>query len=167
MTEKGAAGKWDRNTQGIKAAAERKRQEAFAKAEEAIKTLVRDKKPINFESVAETAGVTRAWLYKQPDLRNRIEHLRSQRSAAKSIPRNQQASDSSKDAIIKTLRLRIKKLEAENQELRRQVEVAYGLAHADMVASLEAEVADLRRQNNHLMRLLTESRAKNELYEKQ
>jgi len=35
-------------------------------------------------------------------------------------------SDASKDAIIATLRDRVKRLEAENRELRAQLEVAYG-----------------------------------------
>jgi hypothetical protein len=36
--------------------------------------------------------------------------------------------------------------------------VAYGLAQADLVQTLEAENKDLQKQNQHLMRLLTEAR---------
>ena len=117
---------WKRNTDGIKAAAQRKSQDAFARTEKAIQTLIREQKPINFESVAKEAGVTRVWLYKQPDVRGRIESLRAQQCPKKAVPKAQSASDDSKDAMIKALRLRVKKLESENRELREQVEFAYG-----------------------------------------
>jgi hypothetical protein len=150
---------WERNTSGIKAAAQKKRQDAFEKTENAIKTLIREKKPINFESIAQTAGVTRVWLYNQPELRGRIETLRAQQSPKKSIPKSQSASDASKDTIIKTLRQRLRKIEEENKELQKRIEVAYGMAQVDFVDFLEAENKDLQKQNQHLMKLLTQARA--------
>jgi hypothetical protein len=47
----------DRNTDGLKAAAQKKRAEAIARTESAISQLIKDKKPINFEAVANAAGV--------------------------------------------------------------------------------------------------------------
>jgi uncharacterized protein len=79
--------------------------------------------------------VTRVWLHKQLGLRSRIETLRAQKSLQKSIPQNQKASASSKDGLIKTLQQRIKKIKSENQELRKQIEVAYGITQADTAVS--------------------------------
>jgi hypothetical protein len=41
-------------------------------------------------------------------------------------PALERRSEASKDAIIATLRERLKRVEAENRELRAQLEVAYG-----------------------------------------
>jgi Family of unknown function (DUF6262) len=158
MAKEGAYLGWGRNTEGIKAAAQKKRQESLNKTDEAIKVLIKTQKPINFESVAQAAGVTRQWIYREPELRRRIETLREQQSPKKAIPKNQSASDASKDAIIKTLRQRLRKAEDENKELQKRIEVAYGMAQADLVESLEAENKDLQKQNQQLMRLLTEAR---------
>ncbi len=158
MAKEGAYLGWQRNTEGIKSSAQKKRQDAFDKTDEAIKVLIKTQKPINFEAVAQAAGVTRQWLYNQPELKNRIETLRAQQTPKKSIPQSQSASDASKDAIIKTLRQRLRKAEDDNKELQKRIEVAYGMAQADLVESLESEVKDLQKQNQHLMRLLTEAR---------
>jgi Family of unknown function (DUF6262) len=145
----------------IKTAAYRKRQDSFDKTDEAIKSLIKNKKPINFESVAQAAGVSRQWIYIQPELKSRIETLRAQQTPKKSIPQSQSASDASKDtiiAIIKTLRQRLRKAEEENKELQKRIEVAYGMAQADLVQTLEAENKDLQKQNQHLLNLLTVAR---------
>jgi Family of unknown function (DUF6262) len=126
MTKQDAHLGWVRNTSGIKLAADKKRQDAFERADKGIKQLIKDKRPINFESVAEVSNVTRAWLYKQPELRSRIESLREQQGTKQQLPPEQRASDKSKDAMIATLREQNKKLRAEILELKQQIEVAYG-----------------------------------------
>jgi multidrug efflux pump subunit AcrB len=151
MAKEGAYLGWGRNTEGIKAAAQKKRQDSLDKTDKAVKELIKNQKPITFESVAQAAGVTRQWLYNQPDLRSRIETLREQQSPKKAIPKSQSASDSSKDTIIKTLRQRLRKVEEENKELQKRIEVAYGMASVDLVMSLQAE-------NKDLLKLLTEAR---------
>lgn len=165
MAEETFSLKWDRNTNGIKAAAERKRQEAFAKAEEGIKTLIREKKPINFETVAEAAGVTRAWLYKQSELRARIEHLRSQQSHKSDLPIQLRASDASQKALIMELRQQNKALRAENQALKRELETAYGQALG--VDDLMEQNAQLEKQNQRLFNLLSQARAEIETWREQ
>jgi hypothetical protein len=72
------------------------------------------------------AGVSTAWLYSQVGLRKRIEDLRSQRVPRSTMPRDESASDQSKDSIISALKLRVRALEDKNRELTRQIEVAYG-----------------------------------------
>lgn len=156
METKGSYPNWERNTSGIKAAAQKKREAAFAKTEDAIKKLLKEKKPINFESVAQTAGVTRAWLYKQPELRSRIEALRIQQDPKKELPVEIKASDASKTALIAELRRQNKELRSENQKLKRELEQAYGQVLG--LEDLESTNKDLEKQNRKLMTLLTQAR---------
>lgn len=153
---KGTLG-WERNTSGIKAAAQKKRDAAFAKTEDAIKKLLKEKKAINFESVAGAASVTRAWLYKQPDLRARIETLREQQSPKKELPIEMRASDASKTALVAELRRQNKELRLENQKLKRELESAYGQVLG--LEDLQVQSRDLEKHNQKLMGLLIQARA--------
>jgi hypothetical protein len=67
---------WKRNTAGLVAAVRDRVQDSLARADRAIESLVREDKPVNFNSVAARAGVTRAYLYSRPELRDRIVRLR-------------------------------------------------------------------------------------------
>ncbi|PEY34304.1 transposase [Bacillus cereus] len=96
------------------------------KVDKAIQRLVRANEPINFNSVASEAGVAKATLYNNQKLRDRIESLRHQQAQAltpKQIKRK--INDSNKDAIIESLKRRIKKVEEENKQLRNQLKVVY------------------------------------------
>jgi Family of unknown function (DUF6262) len=66
---------WERNIDGLRSHAQRKAVETAQRAEEAIARLLREQRPVNFKTVAETAGISTAWLYgnetlKQPGLFN-------------------------------------------------------------------------------------------------
>ena len=52
----------------------------YQKVDEAIKRLIRANESINFNSVANEAGVAKATLYNHPELRERIETLRQQQA---------------------------------------------------------------------------------------
>lgn len=122
---------WERNTQGLQAHAQQKAVDTTRRAEEAITRLLKEQRPVNFKTVAETAGISTAWLYGNETLKQRIMHLRLQQVPAVQIkiPQREQASSASKDAMIAALRQRIKQLEEENRTLKRQVEVANGLLY--------------------------------------
>jgi predicted RNase H-like nuclease (RuvC/YqgF family) len=120
---------WARNVNGLRTAAQRKAELTQHKAEAALALLLKEQRPITFNAVAETAGISTAWLYGNEAIKQRIMHLRAQQlpKVPTKIPPREQASASSKDAMIMALRQRIQKLEKENSELKRQVEVSYGL----------------------------------------
>ncbi|MEC1449033.1 DUF6262 family protein [Bacillus haynesii] len=96
------------------------------KVKQAIKKLMKSNNAINFNSVAIEAGVSKATLYNNKDIREQISTLRSTTPLAYN---KQQAksdlNDNNKDAVIDSLRRRIKKLEEENKELRNNLKVAY------------------------------------------
>ncbi|HCF26050.1 MAG TPA: hypothetical protein DEV81_02235 [Cyanobacteria bacterium UBA11049] len=149
-----------RNVSGIKESAKKKRLQTIAKAEEGIKQLIRQSKPITFEAVAEVSGVSRAWLYKEPEIKTRIEYLRNQQQSKKSVPPDQRASEASNAAKAKALLQEIKKLRAENQGLRHHIEEILGRSiYADEQAERykkEAEV--LKVKNAELEQQLEECR---------
>jgi hypothetical protein len=85
---------------------------------------------MNFQQ--ETAAISTAWLYGNKDLKQRIMHLRTPQTPKTQVklPVHEQAPNASKDAVIAVLGKRLKELEAENRELKQQVEVVYGLLAA-------------------------------------
>jgi predicted DNA-binding transcriptional regulator AlpA len=114
----------ERNVAGLKQSAQQRHLGTCARAEAGIQSLITAQRPINFNAVHEVSGVSTAWLYRH--MKERIAHLRDQSSTRPTPAPKTRASDGSKDAIITTLRERLKKLEAENRALRQQLEVAYG-----------------------------------------
>ncbi|HEY9780759.1 MAG TPA: DUF6262 family protein [Leptolyngbyaceae cyanobacterium] len=145
-----------RNTEGLKKAALDKKERAFERTEEALRQLIKEGKPISFASVAEAANVTRAWLYKNETIRVRIEELRHQCQPKKKVPPNLKPSESSKDTIIATLRERIKKLDTEVHNLRKQNEVLLGRLNLNMDLELEnnkfkERIKQLEEQNKKLV----------------
>jgi len=122
---------WERNIDGLLSHAQQKAVETARRAEAAIAHLLKEQRPVNFKTVAETAGISTAWLYGNEAIKQRIMHLRLQQTPTVQvkIPSRGQASSASKDAMIAALRQRIQKLEKENKDLKRQVEVANGLLY--------------------------------------
>ncbi|HDR8041808.1 transposase [Bacillus thuringiensis serovar londrina] len=96
------------------------------KVDKAIQRLVRANGSINFNSVASEAGVAKATLYNNRELRERIESLRQQQAEAptpKQIKR--EIDENNKDAVIASLKRKIKRLAEEKKQLREQLKVAY------------------------------------------
>jgi hypothetical protein len=123
---------WQRNTTGIVAHAQVRREHKRKGVEEAITTLLREQKLINFNTVAKAACVSKAYLYSQPDLRERIEALRQQTMEQMVRERAMPSSgktDASRDLVILAKDRRIKELETENQKLQQQLKVALAKAY--------------------------------------
>jgi uncharacterized protein YceH (UPF0502 family) len=117
-----------RNIEGILNSAKQKAEQTRKRAEEAITLLLREQRLINFKAVAETAQISTAWLYANEEIKIRIIHLRSQQvpKAQVKIPSREQASTASKDAMIAALQKRVREQATEIQELKKQLEAAYG-----------------------------------------
>jgi|SRR5690625_77961 len=103
---------------------ENKKQKAFQKVDSTIKVMIKQKQKINFNSVAETSGVSKSFLYKHSSIRERIETLRNQEvglETPKQVKRKM--TEQSKDVIIASLRKRNKALEEENKKLKEQLKL--------------------------------------------
>lgn len=96
------------------------------KVDKAIQRLIKAQKPINFNSVANESGVTKKTLYDNKYIRERIENLRHQQSQVPTPSQvKREMNDNNKDAIIASLKRKIKRLEEEKKELKEQLKVNY------------------------------------------
>lgn len=96
------------------------------KVNEAVHRLLRANENINFNSVANEAGVAKATLYNNNELRNRIESLRQQQAQVPALKQMKRERDgNNKDAIIASLKRKIMKLEEEKKQLREQLKTIY------------------------------------------
>lgn len=112
-----------RNTKGLKAFAQQRQIETAKKVDNAIQRLIKVKAKINFNSVSAESGVSKAYLYKNTDLRTRIDILRKQQEGLSSPGQvKREMSDKSKDVLIIAIREKIKKLEEENKYLKQEAE---------------------------------------------
>lgn len=119
-----------RNTEGLSIAAKQRREDTKKRVNTAIKVLLKEGKPINFNSISKAANVGKPWLYKEASVRQKIEKFRKARfsinenALQNTLPDD--ASHKSKDHIIQMLKDRINKLETENKKLQEQVQALYG-----------------------------------------
>ena len=84
---------------------------------------------MTFAGVAQAAGISRSWLYTQPDISTQIRRLREKTGSAGSagaIPAGQRATDASLRARLAAALDRNKQLADENARLRRQLARALG-----------------------------------------
>ena len=116
------------NTAPIIAAARRRHERTRSKAIQALRELDAAGTPVTFTTIADTAGVSRSWLYAQPDIRRDIERLReaTSRAPAPPIPTTQRPSDTSLAMRLQAANQRIRELTNDNQRLRRQLAHALG-----------------------------------------
>lgn len=154
-----------RNTSGLEVHAQQKRESAIKRTEDAIARLIQDKRPVNFKTVSEESGVSRTWLYKEPEIKAKINQIKTKQSSksrsTSGVTDNfgHQPIDTS---VIDELKKKIKKLETENYALRSHLEVVYGMADPDLVEKVEV----LQRENEALkMRLKGNSHEANEQLE--
>jgi hypothetical protein len=123
------------NTRHLRQAARDRHESTVARAEQALRQLDRTGQPVTFRSVAAAAGVSRAWLYRQPDLRVMIERLRAEQasSTGPQLPAAQRTSDESRHRRIQALHDDNTRLRAQNAQLREQVARLLGERRANAV----------------------------------
>jgi len=113
-------------TAALTAAAKAKSQAKTGAAETAIRTLIKRNEPVTFQAVGREAGVSHSFLYNHPDLRGRIEHLRTQ--ARPALAKTTTAT--SETTLVAALAQQINNLKRqhrqETQALRDALERAHG-----------------------------------------
>lgn len=141
----------NRKIEALQEAAAQKAKESAERVDKALEMMIKQGQIISFKSVAQSANVSTAYLYKQEYLRSRIETLRDQQKQRPKAKQPPLASDNSKSVIIATLREENKKLRAEIDGLRRISEGLtgrlYQLQGADDLADrLKVENTELKLQ---------------------
>ncbi|MGH3235175.1 MAG: DUF6262 family protein [Streptosporangiaceae bacterium] len=112
-------------------AAARRHELTRSKAVQALRELDRAGTPVTFAGVAQAAGVSRSWLYTQPDISSQIRRLRQNTdgtgsAGAVAVPASQRTTDASLRTRLTAALDRNKQLADENARLRRQLARALG-----------------------------------------
>ena len=104
----------------------RRHQAALSAAHHAIRELQRQGQALNFSTVAQSAGVSRGWLYRQDQIRDLISQLHPQHTPAAALAAQRPSTDSLRQRLD-TARAEITRLRAENRSLRDQIARQLGL----------------------------------------
>jgi Family of unknown function (DUF6262) len=124
----------ERRDQVLRDAAQAKHQAATKRAEAALRKLIKTGEQINFRTVAATAGVSVDFLYRHPQLRARIEHLRARQQQQSSPPAAVPEPGRDDHGVVVALTARLRDARGEIAELKAQLAAAHG------------ELLQLRRQ---------------------
>jgi hypothetical protein len=109
------------NTHHLVRAAVARHDRSLSRARAAIDALERDAGLLTFTAVARVAGVSRSWLYDQPDLRDAIIRLRCDRPTAPPVPSVQRTTPASLRQRLEDAKDEVARLRAENAALRDQL----------------------------------------------
>ncbi len=111
----------------LNAVQQQRKQDCIDRTEKAVDKLLQNNERVSFGAIARIANVSVSYLYKYPEIKERIQDIRDQQvKNARKLTRPQTASEKSKQVIIKQLRERINTLEWEKKELKKQNEKMTG-----------------------------------------
>lgn len=110
----------------LKLAQASRKEDSLARVNQAIKQMEKRKEKINFQTVAKAANVSVAYLYKYPEIKQRIAEIRNTQSKMMIRSEFKSTSEASQAKIQAVVKERIQKLELENKELRRKNEALAG-----------------------------------------
>ena len=127
-----------RRTAALTAAAKAKSEAKAHAADQAIRRLVKRGEPVTFQAVQREAGVSHAFLYGYPELRERIERLRSQARPKPAPP----ADGTSENTIIQALTSQISHLKKQHRDQTQALHAALEQAHGENL-QLRRELARL------------------------
>lgn len=112
------------NIKGLKEAAQKKRADTLLKILNALKIMEQESIPINFNSVSNFTSVSKAWLYKHPEVKEQIQQAKGKKYC-NLFMQDQGLKLSIKNKEIDILTKQNKQLRQQIEELRQQLEVAY------------------------------------------
>ena len=107
-------------------------EQTLQQAHAALTSMADNGEDITVSLRASKAGVSRSWIYIQPELRDQIERLQPQTRTG--APRREPGNGASEESLRRRLALahqRIAQLRAENQQLRHSLARAHGQLRAD------------------------------------
>ncbi|MDJ0574552.1 MAG: DUF6262 family protein [Xenococcaceae cyanobacterium MO_234.B1] len=137
----------------LKETQEARKEDAKNRVYQAIERLQKLNAKINFHTISREAQVSVSYLYKYPELKQHIAELRSKQNSLPIKP-VAKANSTSHGKVVTRLQEKIKKLEDENQELKRKCEALAGQVYR--VHHLQAQVERLQQENENLRTKLGE-----------
>jgi uncharacterized protein DUF6262 len=122
---------------------DRRHRATLSAAQNTIARLQRQNVAVTFRSVAQEAGVSRAWLYREPSIRELILRCRSASDQAIAVRSPQRASPDSLRQITDALRAELIRLKQENHDLRQQLAQKLGEQRAQSTHKRRAHSGDM------------------------
>jgi hypothetical protein len=122
------------NSHHLIAAAQRRRADTLERARQALHELDETGQRCTVMQIAAHAGVSRSWLYAQPELRDQLRRLTTISETAESAPaRIERGSDASLRQRLTLAHQRIRELDDENRQLRNQIALLHGQLRANRI----------------------------------
>jgi hypothetical protein len=125
------------NPDNLRQAAARKSAAAQARAEQALREMVRGNQTITFRGLAKTAGVSLDFLYRCAAIRQRVEHLRAQQQNTPP-PAAATTGQDTASSVVRTLTAQLGTLKQRHRDEVHQLKQALEAA--------QGEVLELRRR---------------------
>ena len=125
------------NSHHLIAAAQRRRADTLQRARKALQDLGETGQQRTVTQIAAHAGVSRSWLYAQPELRDQLRQLTA--TPQSSEPAAPQIAHSSEASLRQRLTLaheRIRELDNDNRHLRDQIALLHGQLRANRIAAI-------------------------------
>ena len=124
------------NTSYLIEDARQRRQQTLERARRALAELAQSGQSVTVAELASRAGVSRSWIYTQPELRDQIQqHQRSHSDSHTARQIVTRASDESLHRRLSLAHERIHQLRKENQQLRESLAHAHGQLRAARTSS--------------------------------
>ncbi|WP_284762179.1 DUF6262 family protein [Arthrobacter sp. efr-133-R2A-63] len=125
------------NVENLRKAAQAKHAAAIKRAEQGLRRLLKNAEPITFEGVAAAGGVSKDFLYRTPDLRDRIQTLRARQAPVSTRPAPVPAPDPGRvpdtSSIIRTLTGKLTEERTRNRQRITELETALAAAHGQIL----------------------------------
>jgi hypothetical protein len=139
------------NSHHLVAAAHPRRADTLERAQQALQQLDEAGQRCTVMQIAAQAGVSRSWLYAQPELRDQLHRLTAISQAVEPVAaRVERGSDTSLRQRLTLAHERIRELDDENRQLRNQIALLHGQLRANRIAG--AHVTDtVHDANTQLM----------------
>ncbi|MED0962371.1 DUF6262 family protein [Bacillus paramycoides] len=114
------------NTSKIVELAKKKSLDTEKKVFSIIKSMLKNKRVINYNTVSQEGKVSKSFLYNNENIRKKIDMLRNEQVTLKKVANHKpNTSEKSKDVIIESLKFKIERLEIENKKLREALSAKY------------------------------------------
>lgn len=110
--------------QALKNAAQDKRAATMERVLAALKIMEKQNIPINFESVANFAQVSKTWIYAQSSIKEQITNIKN-KADSRNYMKNQAIKINAQEKEIHILSKQNKQLREKIEELKQQIEVVY------------------------------------------
>ncbi|BCO39170.1 transposase [Mycobacterium paraintracellulare] len=125
------------NSHHLVAAAQRRRADTHQRARQALQDLSDTGQKHTVTQIAAHAGVSRSWLYAQPELRDQLRQLSATPQPGEpAAPQVERSSEASLRQRLSLAHERIRELDNDNRHLRDQIAVLHGQLRANRIAAI-------------------------------